>query len=135
MLSLNEIYNLRHERLAVTAHRGASFDYPENTLAAMEQAVQAGADFIEFDLRLTSDGQVVLLHDRSIDRTSDGAGMIEEMTFAAAREFNYSFFHRQLRHEIGLTPPVKIPTFEEVLQQFAGRVAMNIQIYVGGGDG
>ncbi len=135
MLSLDEIYNRRHERVAVTAHRGASFDYPENTIPALEQAVQAGADFIEFDLRLTRDNQVVLLHDRSIDRTSDGVGMIEDLNFDTARGYNYSFFHHQERHEVGLTPQVMIPTFEEVLQQFAGRMAMNIQIYVGDGDG
>ena len=62
----------RPEIFRITAHRGASFDHPENTLSAMRQAVAAGADMIEFDLRATKDGVPVVLHDTTIDRTSDG---------------------------------------------------------------
>ena len=54
----------------ITAHRGASFEFPENTVLAMRKAVEAGADMIEFDLRGTADGVPLLLHDETIDRTS-----------------------------------------------------------------
>ena len=60
---------------AVVAHRGSSADAPEHTLAAYQQAVDDGADALECDVRLTADGHLVCVHDRRIDRTSDGRGV------------------------------------------------------------
>ena len=75
--TLTELYN-DHSHFMITAHRGASFEFPENTLLSMEKAVEAGADMIEFDLRGTSDDIPVLLHDETINRTSNGKGRPEE---------------------------------------------------------
>ena len=66
----------------VVAHRGASADLPEHTLAAFELALAQGADAIECDVRLTRDGHLVCMHDRRIDRTSSGSGRVSEMTLA-----------------------------------------------------
>ncbi len=119
-------------RPAVTAHRGASFELPENTVPAMERAVEAGADFIEFDLRSTAEAIPVLLHDPTIDRTSDGSGRPEEYSLAELRKFNFSFFRHGRRLESPCFDRLEIPTFEEILERFRGRVCMNIQLYTRG---
>ena len=72
MLNLTELHKL--DGMVLTAHRGASFDDAENTLAAFDRAVKNGAHFIEFDLRMSADGVPVVLHDQTIDRTSNGTG-------------------------------------------------------------
>lgn len=73
----------------VVAHRGASAALPEHTVAAYELALREGADGLECDVRLTRDGHLVCVHDRTVDRTSDGTGVVSEMTLAQMREFNY----------------------------------------------
>ncbi|QNG20884.1 glycerophosphodiester phosphodiesterase [Rhodococcus triatomae] len=73
----------------VVAHRGASAALPEHTLAAYELALREGADGLECDVRLTRDGHLVCVHDRTVDRTSDGSGVVSESTLAELREFNY----------------------------------------------
>lgn len=113
----------------VSAHRGASFEFPENTLLSMEKAVEAGADMIEFDLRGTSENIPVLLHDETIDRTSDGKGMPEEYTLEELRKFNFSCYLQGMRRTAPICEKMPIPTFEEVLEKFRGKVAMNIQVY------
>lgn len=127
MTSLSELHD--SEKLLLTAHRGASFDDAENTTAAFDHAVRSGADFIEFDLRMSSDGIPVVLHDPTIDRTSNGHGKPEEHTFSELRKFNFSFWHHGMRHETPLYPEMPIPSFEEILKQFRGKACMNIQVY------
>jgi glycerophosphoryl diester phosphodiesterase len=73
----------------VVAHRGASADRPEHTLAAYELALTEGADGLECDVRLTSDGHLVCVHDRTVDRTSSGSGLVSEMTLEQLRELNF----------------------------------------------
>ncbi|MFD9408877.1 glycerophosphodiester phosphodiesterase [Streptomyces sp. NPDC059989] len=65
----------------VVAHRGASHAHPEHTLAAYRQAIADGADALECDVRLTADRRLVCVHDRRVDRTSDGRGVVSEMTY------------------------------------------------------
>lgn len=77
----------------VVAHRGASAELPEHTLAAYELALQQGADGLECDVRLTRDGHLVCVHDRRVDRTSDGSGLVSEMSLAQLREFDYGAWH------------------------------------------
>ena len=118
------------ERTLVTAHRGNSLEYPENTLLAMEKAVEAGADFIEFDLRSTSDNVPILLHDETLKRTADAEGRPEERTLAEIKALNASWFRRMLRRSAPLPEKVEIPTFEEILSALGDKVAMNIQVYL-----
>ena len=73
----------------VVAHRGASAERPEHTLAAYELALQEGADGVECDVRLTRDGHLVCVHDRRVDRTSSGTGLVSDMTLAEMREFDW----------------------------------------------
>ncbi|MFD3550150.1 glycerophosphodiester phosphodiesterase [Streptomyces sp. NPDC058655] len=73
----------------VVAHRGASHEHPEHTLAAYRQAVADGADALECDVRLTADRRLVCVHDRRVERTSDGRGAVSALTYAelAALDF------------------------------------------------
>jgi glycerophosphoryl diester phosphodiesterase len=82
----------------VVAHRGASADRPEHTLAAYELALQEGADGVECDVRLTQDGHLVCVHDRRIDRTSNGTGLVSEMTLAQLRELDFGSWHSNGAH-------------------------------------
>jgi len=66
----------------VVAHRGAGKLAPENTLAAIRKAIELGVDFVELDVRTTADGELVLMHDRTVDRTTDGSGAVSELTAA-----------------------------------------------------
>ena len=129
--TLTELYANCQKRPVAIAHRGACGLYPENTALAMQKAIDYGADLIEFDLRLTKDKVPVLLHDYTIDRTSDGTGMPGDYTLDELRKFNFSYF-RSIWGE-RLTKPsyadLTIPTFEDILKQFHDKCCMNIQVY------
>src|SRR6185312_16317061 len=73
----------------VVAHRGASAERPEHTLAAYQLALQEGAEGVECDVRLSRDGHLVCVHDRRVDRTSTGSGLVSDMTLAQLEEFDY----------------------------------------------
>ncbi len=70
------------------AHRGFSGMYPENTMEAFKKAVEIGSDGIETDLHITKDGVIVICHDETIDRTTDGSGFIKDYTYRELTEFN-----------------------------------------------
>lgn len=91
----------------VFGHRGASCAAPENTMAAFERAAEAGADGIELDVHLTSDGHAVVIHDDTVDRTTDGSGKVHAMTLEQLRSLDAS---------MGKTgySGARIPTLEEV---------------------
>ncbi len=124
---LDELFQA--SKLIVTAHRGASYTDAENTLPAFARAIAAGADIIEFDLRMTADGIPIVLHDSTIDRTSNGTGRPEQYSLMELRDFNFSCFSHGARLEKPLYSSLPIPTFEEVLQQFRDKACMNVQIY------
>jgi glycerophosphoryl diester phosphodiesterase len=106
----------------IFAHRGASAHAPENTLAAFELAIQQNADVIELDTKLSADGHVVVIHDQSVDRTTKGSGRVSELTLARLRELDAgSHFSDTFRGE-------QIPTLEEVLEIYAGRTFLNIEL-------
>jgi glycerophosphoryl diester phosphodiesterase len=70
------------------AHRGNRVRYPENTLSSFRQAIADGADIIETDLHITSDGEIVCIHDSTVDRTTDGTGRVDSMTLSELRNLN-----------------------------------------------
>ena len=96
-------------RTKVFAHRGASHYAPENTMEAFRLAHEMGADGLELDIHLTKDGQLVVIHDHTIDRTSDGKGQVSQMTYEELLKVDFSYkFAGQYNH-------VKIPLLKEVL--------------------
>ena len=114
------------------AHRGASSLAPENTIEAFRLAVEAGAGGLELDVHLTRDKHVVVIHDATVDRTTDGAGPVSEMTVDELRGFDAG---HNFSPDGGLSRPyrgrgVRVPTLEEVLREFPG-VAINIEIKAG----
>lgn len=105
-----------------TGHRGAAGLAPENTMASFQKAAETGVDLIELDVQSTSDGQIVVLHDSSVDRTTDGAGEISHMTYETARRLDAGF-RFAARGGDGAAYPfrgkdVQIPLLEEVLASF-----------------
>jgi glycerophosphoryl diester phosphodiesterase len=80
----------------VVAHRGASSTVAEHTLAAYEAAITSGADALECDVRLTKDGHLVCVHDRTVNRTSDGTGVVSELDLAALEAMDFSSWHSEL---------------------------------------
>ena len=99
----------------VGAHRGGIREAPENTLAAFRSAVSLGVHQIEFDLRRTADGEIVVLHDESVDRTTDGSGRLSELRFEEVRRLDAGRGER-------------VPTLEEALGVLPRDVWINIQI-------
>ncbi|MEG0453552.1 MAG: glycerophosphodiester phosphodiesterase family protein, partial [Coprobacillus sp.] len=73
------------------AHRGYSAYYPENTMEAFVQAYHKGFDGVETDVHLSKDGELVLIHDEKINRTSNGKGYVKDMTLDELRKFNYQY--------------------------------------------
>jgi glycerophosphoryl diester phosphodiesterase len=110
------------QRPLIFAHRGASAYAPENTLAAFEIAIQQGADWIEMDAKLSADQQVVIIHDRTVDRTTDGSGRVSDLPLSSLKKLNASYeFRDQYPHE-------NIPTFSEVLELCTGRIRINLEL-------
>lgn len=106
----------------VCAHRGFNTIAPENSLPAFGAAVAMGAEEIEFDLWFTKDGEVVSMHDPSLERVSNGEGKIWEHTLAELRELDFGI--KRGEHFAGM----KIPTFEDILKKFACHCVMNIHL-------
>ena len=105
----------------VIAHRGGSGLGPENTLAAFRRSLAAGADVLEMDVRTTADGHLVVLHDATVDRTTDGRGAVKEMTLAQikALDAGYRWTADQGRSFPFRGRGITVPTFSEVLETFA----------------
>jgi glycerophosphoryl diester phosphodiesterase len=93
----------------VVAHRGASVEQPENTIEAFEAAIDAGADAVEFDVRMTADGHAVVMHDPDVSRTTEGHGLVAEMRLEEILKLG-------------------VPTLEEALRCLSGRAAADIEI-------
>jgi len=103
----------------VVAHRGAPFVQPENTIPSFEAAVAAGADAVEFDVRLSADGVPVVLHDASVDRTTGGHGLARDLTVA------------ELAGLAIATPgggSTYVPALEEVLGTLSGRAGIDVEL-------
>jgi len=105
------------DRLLAIAHRGGAGLWPENTLFAFQNAVRIGADALEFDVHATSDGELVVIHDATVDRTTDGAGRVDEMTWDALRELDAGY---RWTADGGASFPfrgmgLRVPTLEEVM--------------------
>ncbi|MGN0394169.1 MAG: glycerophosphodiester phosphodiesterase [Coprococcus sp.] len=106
----------------VSAHRGASTEAPENTIPAIQKAIDNEADYVEIDVRLTADGQVVLMHDASTKRTTDGKMKVEDSTYEELLTLDAgSWFSEEYKE-------TRIPTLEEVIKLCKGRIMMNIEL-------
>ena len=104
------------------AHRGASAVAPPNTLAAFSKAAELGADGIEFDVHLSADGVPVVIHDFTVDATTDGHGRVAGLTVAQLKQLDAgSAFDPAFAGE-------RIPTLEEVLRFVGGALLLNVEL-------
>ena len=110
----------------IIAHRGDSSEAPENTMEAFRRAVEAGADGIELDVRLTRDREVVVIHDWLIDRTTPGAGPVGTHTLAELKKMDAgSWFDPRFKS-------ARVPTLAEVFEGLPASLLVNVEIKVRG---
>jgi glycerophosphoryl diester phosphodiesterase len=106
----------------ISAHRGFSARAPENTLPALQAALDAGAHVAEIDVRLTRDGKLVLMHDGDVDRTTDGSGPVKAMTLGEVKKLDAGrWFDRKYTG-------IKVPTLDEVLTWSRGRLGLLVDM-------
>lgn len=104
------------------AHRGASRDAPENTLAAFRLALEMGADGVELDVQASKDGEAVVIHDFTVDRTTDGHGAVRDKTLAELKELDAgSWFDERFAGQ-------RIPTLQEVILEVGQQLVLDIEI-------
>lgn len=108
------------DRPLVIAHQGGDGIWPGNTLYAFEKSVETGADILEMDAHITSDGHIVLMHDEEVDRTSDGTGLIEDLTLEELKQLDAAY---GWTNDDGQTFPyrgqgIQVPTLDELFQRF-----------------
>jgi glycerophosphoryl diester phosphodiesterase len=108
------------DRPLVIAHQGGDGVWPGDTMYAFENAVRIGADVLEMDAHITKDGQIVLMHDEKVDRTTDGTGLIEDLTLDQLKQLDAAY---QWSKDNGETFPyrgqgIQVPTLEELFQKF-----------------
>ena len=107
-------------QIIVISHRGEHLAHPENTLPAFQAAIDAKADYFELDLRTTSDGQLVLMHDSTVDRMTNGHGAVRDMTFEQIRALDLGAkFGSQFAG-------ARVPTFEEALRLAHGKIGVYV---------
>lgn len=124
ILARQALRNIQGPRPRIAHHRGASRYAPENTLPALETSIRLGADLVEFDVRTTRDGRHVLLHDATLNRTTDGQGPVRDRTESEIRRLDAgSWFGRPFRG-------TRVPTLDEFLEA-AGR---RVELYVDAKD-
>lgn len=103
----------------VVAHRGDWRGFSENSLEAIESAIDMGVDIVEIDIQRTSDGQLILMHDKTIDRTTTGKGVVDELTLDSIQK-------TYLRNGCAIRTKQCVPTLEEALILARGRVMLNL---------
>ncbi|HMR98821.1 MAG TPA: glycerophosphodiester phosphodiesterase [Anaerolineales bacterium] len=113
-------YYVGATRTLVIAHQGGDGVWPGDTMFAFENAVEIGSDVLEMDAHITKDGQIVLMHDEEVDRTTDGTGLIEELTLDEIKNLDAAY---DWTIDDGKTFPyrgqgIQVPTLDEVFQRF-----------------
>jgi len=113
-------YSNPHSKVLVIAHQGGDGIFPGDTLYAYEHAAALGADVFEMDAHLTQDGEIVLMHDEKVDRTTDGTGLIEDLTLAELKQLDAAY---KWSNAAGQTFPfrgqgIQVPTLRELFEQF-----------------
>lgn len=113
---LEDFYGNRD--VLVASHRAAHQKYPENSIAAIKECIRLGVDIVELDVRQTRDGVLLIMHDKTIDRTTNGSGDVKKL--------NWSVLQKVQLLQNGEISSEKIPTFEEVLKVAKGNIIIDI---------
>jgi glycerophosphoryl diester phosphodiesterase len=103
-------------------HRGAAGSRPENTFSSFDYALQSGADFLEFDVQRTKDGELAVIHDPTVDRTTDGKGKVSALTWKELRSLDAGSWHsKEFAGEV-------IPSFTEMLDKYGNKAGLLIEL-------
>lgn len=117
---IDELNDPSSSRVLVAVHRGDWRNNPENSLPAIEDAIRMGADIVEIDLALTADSVLVVCHDRTVDRTATGSGLVSDLTLEQIRSLRLYAAHR------GQATELLMPTLREALELCKDRIVVNI---------
>jgi len=121
-----EAVDTRHRRgFKIIGHRGAAGHAPENTFAAFDRGLALGVDGVETDIRATRDGVLVLMHDATVDRTTNGSGAVSDITWGDARELDASARFAAGQHDFGVQ---RVPRYEEFLDRYGARTTFRLEI-------
>jgi glycerophosphoryl diester phosphodiesterase len=116
---LKELNNSNGSDVLVISHRGDWRNFPENSLEAFSSAIEMGVDMVEMDVAKTKDNQLVILHDKTLDRTTTGKGLVSDWTLDSLRKL-------YLKDGLGIETQYKIPTLEEALLVCKGKTLVNL---------
>ena len=123
--NINLIYaNNIIKNIQITAHRGSSIFYPDNTFASIDEAILENTDYVEIDLRITKDNQVVVFHDNNLKRVDNSNLKIEDMTLEEVKKIDNGSYKNKLFSK------EKIPTLEELLKRYKNKVKFNFHLKV-----
>lgn len=111
---------LNSNELLIAAHRAAHKNHPENSLEAIQEAIDLGVDIVELDVRVSTDGEIFLMHDQTIDRTTTGSGDIENLSSADLKRFKLLFD--------GENSGISIPTLKEALAITKGKILVDLDL-------
>jgi glycerophosphoryl diester phosphodiesterase len=113
---------MAQHRVVAIAHRGEHLQRPENTMPAFEEAIRVGADFIEVDVQTTADGHLVIMHDATLDRTTNGHGRVDAMTLAQVQSLDAG-----AKKSAGYAA-TKVPAFDQVLDLARGKIGVYVDV-------
>lgn len=114
-----KLLNRDESSVIVVAHRGDWRNFPENSLEAIDNAVKMGVDVVELDVKKTKDGELILMHDRTLNRTTTGKGLVSENTLSEIRKL-------KLRNGCNIRTIHNVPTLEEALLHAKGKIMINL---------
>lgn len=115
-----DLLNSASNTVLVASHRATHNNFPENSIPAIKESIRLGVDILEIDVKVTTDGIPVLMHDGTINRTTTGKGKLEEMSFEQLNQF--------FLVEKGITTNYKIPTLEETLLLAKGHILVDLDL-------
>ena len=111
----------------IYGHRGAKGNYPENSLLSFMKAIEAGVDGMEFDIHMTKDGELVVIHDATLDRTTTGTGFVKDYTLAEIQAFSIGAKYTEYQHYDSSWDDERVPSLDQVL---ALCLAYNLEINI-----
>lgn len=116
---LSAAFNRTNKQILVAAHRGDWRNAPENSLNALLNCINKGFDMMELDVKMTKDSQLVVMHDNTIDRTTNGKGKVSDFTLEEISKF-------KLKNGLGRVTINPIPTFKEMMLEAKGKILINV---------
>ncbi|WP_443947585.1 glycerophosphodiester phosphodiesterase family protein [Pedobacter sp. AW1-32] len=116
---LNQIFNHNYKGIIVASHRGDWRNAPENSIQALQNCIAKGFDLMELDVKMTKDSQLVVMHDNTIDRTTNGKGKVIDFTLAELKML-------RLKNGLGRVTPHQIPTLIEMMQVAKNKILINV---------